>query len=229
MTTGTGSTDVHRRAAIHAALADPARVRITDLLSTSDQSPTELQHALGMSSNLLAHHLKTLAAAALIHKHRSEADRRRAYWTLDTDALDHLLPRAARTTERIVFLCTHNSARSQLAAALWAQHSTIPATSAGTRPAPTIHPGTLAAAQRHHIPLRPQQPQRLDLADGDTLIAVCDNAHEELDPTVPRAHWSIPDPARTGTDTDFDTAITELATRITRTAPHYQATPRSTP
>ncbi|WP_278315156.1 arsenate reductase/protein-tyrosine-phosphatase family protein [Lolliginicoccus levis] len=222
-------SDAHRRATLHAALADPARVRISDLLAIGDHSPTELQRALGMPSNLLAHHLKTLAAAGIVHKQRSEADRRRAYWTLDADALAQLLPRAARATERIVFLCTRNSARSQLAAALWTQHSTIPATSAGTRPAPAIHPGTLAAAERHHIPLRPQQPQRLDLADGDTLIAVCDNAHEELDASVPRAHWSIPDPVRTGTDGDFDTAIAELATRIARIAPHYRPATRSTP
>ena len=67
------------RVAKHAALADPARLRIVDLLTLGDFSPTELQAELGMPSNLLSHHLRALEGAGLATRHRSEADKRRTY------------------------------------------------------------------------------------------------------------------------------------------------------
>ena len=52
------SEDLARRAAVHAALADPARLLITDTLAEGDASPSELAAMLAMPSNLLAHHLR---------------------------------------------------------------------------------------------------------------------------------------------------------------------------
>ncbi|WP_041450998.1 arsenate reductase/protein-tyrosine-phosphatase family protein [Hoyosella subflava] len=212
------------RAAIHAALGDPARVELADLVAEGDRSPSELQTALEMKSNLLAHHLGVLERANIVRKRRSEADRRRTYWTLVPGTLEALLPRTVRTVPRVVFVCTHNSARSQLATALWSQNSTVPATSAGTDPARTIHPRALAAARRHALPLTPMTPRRLDevRAPGDVLIAVCDNAHEQLSPNEQRLHWSVPDPARDDTDAAFDQAVDELSRRIARVAPTFQ-------
>ncbi|MFD8131382.1 hypothetical protein [Streptomyces mirabilis] len=54
------------------------------------------------------------------------------------------------------------------------------------------------------------------------MVAVCDNAHEQLGPRVPdRLHWSVPDPTRTGTGTDdaFADALSDLADRVDRLAP----------
>ena len=56
----TGDFPLERRTAIHAALADPARLQMVDHLSVGDASPTELQSKLAMPSNLLAHHLAVL-------------------------------------------------------------------------------------------------------------------------------------------------------------------------
>src|SRR5688572_8714669 len=84
--------DVARRAALHGALSDPARLRIVDWLSLGDRSPGELQSALGMPSNLLAHHLAVLERQGLLVRHRSEADRRRYYLRLVPEALDGLQP-----------------------------------------------------------------------------------------------------------------------------------------
>ena len=133
---------------------------------------------------------------------------------------------------RVVFVCTHNSARSQLAAALWNDTSAVPATSAGTHPAPAVHPGAVAAAHRHRIRADPRRAAaRRRRADPDAgayelVVTVCDAAHEELaaarqlpDPVVDRLHWSIPDPARTGEDSAFDRVVTDLADRIARVAP----------
>jgi protein-tyrosine-phosphatase len=130
---------------------------------------------------------------------------------------------------RVVFVCTHNSARSQLAAALWTRHSPVPATSAGTDPAGGVHPRAVAVATRHGVRLgRPRTAHVADvLRDDDLVIAVCDNAHEQLPAGHDRLHWSVPDPAPADTDEAFESAFTDIAARITRLAPSF--TPRSTP
>ena len=72
----TERNDLRRRVARHAALADATRLRIVDLLILGDRSPTELQTALGISSNLLAHHLNLLEQAGIVRRSKSEADGR---------------------------------------------------------------------------------------------------------------------------------------------------------
>ena len=80
------------------------------------------------------------------------------------------------------FVCTANSARSHLAAALWRRASTVPAASAGTHPANAIAAGAIAAAGRHHLPLRRLRPRHIAEVqqDGDLVVTVCDLAHEKL-------------------------------------------------
>src|SRR4051794_29699852 len=92
------------RVARHAALADPARLRIVDLLTLGDLSPTELQSELGMPSNLLSHHLRTLEDAGLATRHRSEADKRRSYFRLAAGALDGLVPGVVQDAGRVLFV-----------------------------------------------------------------------------------------------------------------------------
>src|SRR5258708_38724 len=75
-------SDLGRRAAMHAVLADPARLAITDTLADGDASPSELAAMLATPSNLLAHHLRALEGAGMVTPHRSEGDRRRAYLPL---------------------------------------------------------------------------------------------------------------------------------------------------
>lgn len=212
---------VARRAAVHAALSDPARLAIVDLLTLGDASPSELSAALDLPSNLLAHHVNLLLAEGLVTKSRSEGDGRRTYLHLVPGALDNLLPGGARAAARVLFVCTANSARSVLAASLWRRASTVPVASAGTNPAARIHPGAAAAAARHGLPLARRRPRHLDQVHtaGDLLVTVCDRAHEDLGP-VSDLHWSIPDPVGAGTDTAFDTALDELARRVDDLAPH---------
>lgn len=216
--------DIRRRAARHAALAEPARLQIVDLLTLGDWSPSELQGRLGMPSNLLAHHLGTLERAGLISRGRSEADRRRSYVRLERSALDDLGVGARVTARRVVFVCTANSARSQLAAALWARASDIPAASGGTHPAAAIAPGAVEVARRHGIALRGRTPALLDevRASGDYLITVCDNAHEELG-LADALHWSVPDPVASGSDAAFEAAFDELDRRVADLVPRVAA------
>ncbi|MDQ0680707.1 protein-tyrosine-phosphatase [Arthrobacter pascens] len=212
------------RVAKHAALADPARLRIVDLLTLGDFSPTELQAELGMPSNLLSHHLRALESAGLATRHRSEADRRRSYIRLAASALEGLVPGAEHAARRVLFVCTRNSARSQLATALWQQVSEIPSTSAGTHPAARIAQGAIEVARRHGVDLADLSPRRLDqvAGEGDFVVTVCDNAHEEL-AGLGGVHWSVPDPLRVGTEEAFDKAFGDIAGRVNDLAPRVLA------
>lgn len=210
---------VERRAAVHAALGEPARLRIADTLLIGDASPSELASMLEMPSNLLAHHLKALERAGLVTRHRSEGDGRRTYLRLSRDVLAHIGPSALTPPERVVFVCTANSARSHLAAALWRRTSDIPTESAGTHPATAIDPRAIEASRRHRLPLPRIRPRSLDdvLVDGDLIVTVCDLAHEELG-TRATVHWSVPDPVSAGTAAAFDAAYDDLSTRVSELA-----------
>ena len=209
-----------RRAALHAALADPARLQIVDTLNLGDASPSELAEALGMPSNLLAHHLKVLEREGVVGRTRSEGDKRRSYVHLVPGALDDLTAGQVRQVPRVLFVCTANSARSHLAAALWRQSSEIPAASAGTHPAEAIAPGAVESARRHQLKLPQLRPQHVEgvRAQGDLVITVCDRAHEELHFPVD-VHWSIPDPVLAGTPEAFDHALEEIGRRVGNLTP----------
>ncbi len=210
---------------MHAALADPARLAITDTLLAGDASPSELAGMLAMPSNLLAHHLHVLEQAGVVTRRRSEGDRRRTYLRLVPGALDPLAAPPARTAGRVLFVCTANSARSHLAAALWRRASTIPAASAGTHPRPAIDPGAIAAAKRHRLPLPRLRPRHISDVQGedDLVVTVCDLAREELGGQV-AVHWSIPDPVPAGDPASFDAAVVDLSGRVGRLAPRMAAT-----
>jgi protein-tyrosine-phosphatase/DNA-binding HxlR family transcriptional regulator len=212
---------VRARAAVHAALAEPARLAIVDELVAGDRSPGELAEALGLPTNLLAHHVKVLAAAGLVRRGRSEADRRRTYLRLVPAALAGLVPAAVLPARRVVFVCTRNSARSQLAAVLWSTRSRVPAASAGTSPAPRVHRQAVATARRHGLSLAGARTAHLDevAGSGDVLVAVCDSAYEEIGAGPGRLHWSVPDPVPAGTAAAFEAAFDDLADRVDRLVP----------
>jgi protein-tyrosine-phosphatase len=220
------NADLARRAAVHAALADPARLQITDTLLAGDASPSELAALLAMPSNLLAHHVRVLEQAGIIARRRSDGDRRRTYLRLIPGTLDSLAAPPARPVRRVLFVCTANSARSHLAAALWRRASPVPAASAGTRPGPRIEPGALAAARRHRLPMRRVRPCHISdvRQDGDLVITVCDLAREELGRQA-AVHWSVTDPVPAGDPASFDAALAELSHCVERLAPRLAATP----
>jgi protein-tyrosine-phosphatase/DNA-binding HxlR family transcriptional regulator len=218
------SAELARRAGVHAALADPARLHITDVLAEGDLSPSELTILLAMPSNLVAHHLRVLERAGIVARRRSQGDRRRTYLRLVPGALDYPAVPLSLAARRLLFVCTANSARSHLAAALWRRASGIPAVSAGTHPATAIDPGAIEAARRHLLPLRRLRPRHIsDIRDdGDLVVTVCDMAYEELGPLA-TVHWSIPDPAPAGDPASYDAALAELADRVGRLAPRLAA------
>jgi len=210
------------RARIHAALGDPSRLAIVDTLTLGDASPGEVGAVLDLPTNLVAHHLKVLTEAGLVRRTRSEGDRRRTYLRLVPETLAAIATPAVEAPTRVVFVCTHNSARSQLATALWSRRSLIPAASAGTEPAKRVHPRAVRVGKAHGLRIYPRATAHVSdvVRAGDLVIAVCDNAHEHLPVgSRPRLHWSVPDPAPVDTDAAFEAAYTQIEARIDRLAP----------
>jgi ArsR family transcriptional regulator, arsenate/arsenite/antimonite-responsive transcriptional repressor / arsenate reductase (thioredoxin) len=219
--------NLEQRARMHAALGEPARLAIVDQLAFGDVSPGELAKMVELPTNLLAHHLRVLEEAGLIRRVRSEGDRRRTYVQLVLE--DPAVTGLARAVnqpvngpaERVVFVCTQNSARSQLATAAWARTSQIPSTSAGTHPAPRVHPRAVSVGRRHGLRLaKAATAQVADVVQpGDLVVAVCDNAYEELaGDSRPHLHWAVPDPVRPDTDQAFETAYQQITERVERLA-----------
>jgi protein-tyrosine-phosphatase/DNA-binding transcriptional ArsR family regulator len=205
------------RARRHAALGDPLRLQITESLLLSDRSPSELAASLGISSNLLAHHLGVLSDAGIVRRTVSDGDHRRRYVRADLQVARGLGLMAAVGPTPMVFVCTHNSARSQLAAAMWARAAGAPAASGGTHPADRVRPGAIAVARRAGLDLRNAIPRSLDGIDltGAQVVTVCDRAHEELDSASTWWHWSIPDPVLSDSPKAYEAAFRQIASRIT--------------
>jgi ArsR family transcriptional regulator, arsenate/arsenite/antimonite-responsive transcriptional repressor / arsenate reductase (thioredoxin) len=211
-----GDASTSERAARHAALGDPVRLAIVDELASSDRAPVELRRLFGLESNLLAHHLDVLERVGLIERLQSSGDRRRRYVRLRPEGLDGIVPGCTIVPSAALFVCSENSARSQLAAALWRHWTGQPATSAGTHPAARVHPGAVAAAERAGLDLSDAVPQSLDeVTDLPILVVtVCDRAHEEIAPSDSWLHWSVPDPVGVGTNAAFDATVGELTDRM---------------
>lgn len=211
--------NLEQRAQAFAALGDPTRLRIVDFLRCSDLSPSDIVRRLDLETNLVAHHLRVLEEAGLVHRGASSGDGRRRYVRLVDETMSTLFvdsePLRAR---RVLFVCTRNSARSQLATAVWNSRDIGRAESAGTRPAERVHPGAVAAAERAGLDLDDAVPRHVSEVRGhpDIVITVCDEAHEDLEPDTHWLHWSIPDPVRTGRAAHFDGVVKELNRRIDR-------------
>ncbi|MCA1579815.1 MAG: arsenate reductase ArsC [Acidobacteria bacterium] len=106
-------------------------------------------------------------------------------------------------TPRVLFLCTGNSARSQIAEALL-RHlggDAFDVFSAGSRPRPAIHPlAREAANDLFGLDMAGQHPKGLDEVAGpfDWIISVCDHAADScpiLPSTGSTIRWSLADPA----------------------------------
>jgi protein-tyrosine-phosphatase len=208
--------DILIRAERHAAVGEPTRLAILEDLVASDRTPSEIARRFDLPTNLLAHHLNTLERAGLIGRTRSSGDGRRRYVRADHRAAADLGIVPREPVGPVLFVCTHNSARSQLAAALWEQATGEPAGSAGTHPAERVQPGAVAAARRAGLDLAGAVPRSLDGLEiaAYQVITVCDRAHEELDPVGSWWHWSVPDPVPDGRPTAYDAALRRIDERI---------------
>jgi ArsR family transcriptional regulator, arsenate/arsenite/antimonite-responsive transcriptional repressor / arsenate reductase (thioredoxin) len=241
---GAGSPPEFLRLAGH-----PLRWRLLSELARSDRRVGELCELAGRRQNLVSYHLRRLRDGGLVSTRRSLADGRDAYYILDlvrcgelvmsTGAALHpgLVPdtesrvahgheRFRHALARVLFLCTGNSARSQIAEAL-APHlsrGALEAVSAGSHPKP-LHPNAVRVMRERGVDIAGRRSKQLSEFTGervDYVVSLCDRVREVC-PEFPGhpdlVHWSIPDPARAG-DSDeetypaFQRTATELAARI---------------
>jgi arsenate reductase (thioredoxin) len=105
--------------------------------------------------------------------------------------------------KKVLFLCTGNSCRSQMAEAIVNARlgDTWQAFSAGTKPAGYIHPKAIAALSEIGIPHagRSKLADEFRDVDLDMVVTVCDSAAEECPVWIgkgKRRHHSFPDPAK---------------------------------
>jgi protein-tyrosine-phosphatase/DNA-binding transcriptional ArsR family regulator len=199
----------------------PVRWRLLAALARSDRTVLELTGLAGAPHNLVSYHLGKLRDARLVSAQRSSADRRDAYYTVDLARLGGLLsatggalhaglrltrpaPRAAGPgAARVLFLCTGNSARSQMAEAFAKARSGgfVEAHSAGSHPKP-LHPHAVRVMRDEYaIDLTDHASKHLRVFTDrrfDQVISLCDRVREVC-PEFPghpeTVHWSIPNPA----------------------------------
>lgn len=199
----------------------PLRWRLLGELGRSDRTVHELTGLVGQPQNLVSYHLAKLRDGRLVSARRSSADGRDAYYTADltrvgavlaaTGAALHpglrLAPspssvRPGAKRMRVLFLCTGNSARSQMAEALARARSggTVDAHSAGSHPK-ALHPNAVRVMHEEHgIDLAGQRSKHLSVFARrrfDWVITLCDRVREvcpEFPGQPESVHWSIADP-----------------------------------
>jgi protein-tyrosine-phosphatase/DNA-binding transcriptional ArsR family regulator len=205
---------IESRARRFAALGDPRRLAIAESLVASHRTPGELIELTGLSSSLLAHHLDILETADVIIRRDGTSDKRKRFIALHDDARALMQPVKLRGP--VLFVCTHNSARSQLASAIWHAETGELADSAGTHPAKAVHPLAVAVAADHGLDLTGTSPRLINPSElhRSTVITVCDQAHDEIPHPLDRFHWSIPDPVTSGKSRDFEQVFDQLSSII---------------
>ncbi len=203
--------------------AHPLRWRLLGELARSDRTVRELTRLVDQPQNLVSYHLGKLRDGRLVAGRRSSADGRDAYYTVDLARVGEMLsatggvlhaglrlapvpprtrpPGAAKP--RVLFLCTGNSARSQMAEALAVARSggRVVAFSAGSRPKP-LHPNAVRVMRDEHgLDLTGWRSKHLsEFAEErfDRVISLCDRVREvcpEFPGEPETIHWSIPDPS----------------------------------
>ena len=224
----------------------PLRWRLLSELSQSDRRVGELCDLAGRRQSLVSYHLRQLREGGLVSMRRSAADGRDSYYVLDLARCGELLSGAGASLHaglapptwsdarperrvppvRVLFLCTGNSSRSQIAEVL-AEHlsgGAVSAVSAGSHPKP-LHPNAVRVMRERGIDISGRRSKHLsEFTDQrfDHVISLCDRVREVC-PETPGwpglVHWSIPDPAREpGSDKEtlpaFESTAGELSTRI---------------
>jgi protein-tyrosine-phosphatase len=245
MTSSGPATELAPPAFLHIA-GHPLRWRLLTELGRSDRRVQELTDLVGEPQNLVSYHLGKLRRVGLVSARKSSADGRDSYYTADLARVRSCLaatgaalhpglrlsappletgqPGPARA--RVLFLCTGNSARSQMAEALVSHRSggLVEARSAGSHPKAVHRHAVRVMRDEYGIDLAGPSKHLSTFVDErfDQVITLCDRVREVCPefPGQPEAtHWSMPDPAA-GHDDDeatypaFRQAAAELDTRI---------------
>jgi protein-tyrosine-phosphatase len=227
-------------------VAHPVRWRLLRELVCSDRAVSELSDLIEEPQNLVSYHLGRLRDGDLVAMRRSTADRRATYYMINLVACQAQLQAAGRALHpalslaparvalfpkrrrkpRVLFLCTGNSARSQIAEALIASMSSgnVEAASAGSNPK-ALHANAVRVMRHRGIDISANRTKHVDEFVGrrfDMVITLCDRVREvcpEFRSAPEVRHWSVPDPALEGPTSRasypaFERTAAELETRI---------------
>jgi ArsR family transcriptional regulator, arsenate/arsenite/antimonite-responsive transcriptional repressor / arsenate reductase (thioredoxin) len=223
-------------------LGHELRWQLASQLCKSDLKVGALTAATGEAQNLVSYHLRLLRDAGIVREHRSSADGRDIYYSLDRraltagvlDVLAALNPGAgfqssgaskdspiAGRPVSVLFLCTGNSARSQIAEAMLRQLGgrRVSARSAGTHPA-GVHPNVYEVLRSREIRvdnLRSKSVAEFAGQAFDFVVTLCDVARSkpiELSGKPRLVHWSIPDPVAARGARAFESVATEIQVRV---------------
>ena len=226
-------------------LAHDLRWNILVLLARSDYCVREIVRLLEQPQNLVSYHLRRLYDQHLVTERRSTADGRDIYYSLDINRLRTLYFAAADSLNpalnvsetslheavshlpgkklRVLFLCTHNSARSQMAEGILRHLSEgrIEVQSAGNQPT-DLHPLAIQTMVGMGIDISRQRSKHFDEfrdQSFDYVVTVCDRVRESC-PTFPgdpkQVHWSFIDPAAVeGSEQERSRAFNQVALQLT--------------
>ncbi|MDQ3107545.1 MAG: metalloregulator ArsR/SmtB family transcription factor [Actinomycetota bacterium] len=224
-----------------ALVADPHRWQLLAALAESDRRVGELTDLTGAPQSLVSYHLAQLRGAGLISARRSSADGRDTYYRAELARCAELFEQASaslypglrlvpapppvwRTQERkprVLFLCTGNSARSQMAEGLLDVRSGggVEARSAGSHPK-ALHPEAVRVMAERGVDIGERKTKHLSRfarSRFDRVITLCDKV-KEVCPDFPghpaSAHWSMADPAAGGEDDTTYHAFVRTAEEI---------------
>jgi protein-tyrosine-phosphatase/DNA-binding transcriptional ArsR family regulator len=223
-------------------LADPLRWQLLQELAGSDRRVGDLCALLDQPQNLVSYHLRRLRTAGVISARRSAADGRDAWYRLESRRCRDLLieagralhpgirlapitaaaratrPARSRPRTRVLFVCTGNSSRSQIAEALLEQRTggAVAGRSAGSHPKP-IHPAAVRAMAARGIDLSGRRSKHLRTMTRtrfDHVVTLCDKVREVC-PEFPghpsTSHWSMADPS---SEPDVDAAVARTVDEI---------------
>jgi protein-tyrosine-phosphatase len=215
----------------------PLRWGILRELARGDLRVRELTALLDERQSLVSYHLGRLRSDGLVKTRRSSFDGRDSYYRADLVRWQELFsqtaaalhpalrfgtlpaPGPATAQARVLFLCTGNSGRSQMAEALLRDVAPdrIAAFSAGSRPKP-VHPDAIRVMGERGIDIGAAQSKHLSVFAAerfDHVITLCDRVREVCPdfPGHPDAvHWSVPDPAG---EPDGSAAFARVADELT--------------
>lgn len=167
-----------------------ARWNVLTALARSDYRVQDLVEQLSLQQNLVSYHLRQLREGHLVTERRSAADERAVFYHLDLERFQALYLAAGETLHpavttvliaplaqelrsnqaplRALFLCTENSARSQMAEALlrYLSHDTVEAFSAGSQPTEELHPLARRCMERLGIDMSRAVPKHFEVFRG---------------------------------------------------------------
>ncbi len=236
-----------RYPALFSILGSELRWKLLSSLAYSDRRVQDLAEIVKEKQNLISYHLKRLQKLKLVSERPSSADARENYFSADLGKIQQLFFAAGASLHpalnpeptadsapglfknlkrpmQVLFLCTHNSARSQMAEGILRAQGgdLVEVYSAGNQPT-GIHPLAVKAMRELDIDISGQTSKNMDQflkQEFDFVITVCDRVKEAC-PVFPgnpnQIHWSFPDPSEAlGSEADRERVFHNIAIELNR-------------